>query len=180
MATAGAMNLVELTSVSYINVNGTETVEPTTGLKEMTASEIQQGKFNFDDPAVSTTEEYAADGTTYRSREGNSTPSVSLSLHSVTLEKAADFLKGSYTAAAGENPASIDTIGNEIVSNKYIKVVGLNSLNQVVTYILYNAKITTSQSGNIDKAQEVVPLLIKGLAMYHPGLGKTLRRQVAP
>lgn len=178
-ATAGAMNLVKLTSVSYANVDGTETSAPST-LKQFLASEIQQGKFNFDDPAVSTTQEYAADGTTYRSREGNATTSASLSLHSVTLERASEFLKGTFAAGvSGTTPASIKTIGNEIVSNKYIKIVGLNNSNQIVTYTFANAKITTSQSGNIDQAQETVPLLIKCEGLLHSGLGYTIERDVA-
>ena len=175
----GPMNLVKLTKVGYADVTGLETVAPTT-LAELTAGEIQQGKFNWDNPAASVTQEYAADGTTYRSRKGSRTTSATLSLHSVLLSTAKNFIPGTYTqGVADSTPSKFVSIGNEIVSNKYIEVEGLNNVNQTVKYILYNAHVIDSQSGNIDEAQETVPLTIKFDALYHKGLNGTYEQDVS-
>lgn len=178
-ATEGPMNLVKLTKVSFADVTGLETEAPTT-LVDLLASEIQQGKFNWDNPAASATPEYAADGTTYRSRNGNKTISASISLHSALLSTAQKFQPGTYTAGtAGTTPSKFISKGNEVVSNKYMVVTGLNIVNQIVTYILYNAHVVDSQSGNMDDAQETVPLTIKFEALFHKGLGATYEQNVA-
>ncbi len=172
-AIAGPINLVKITKFEYADVTGLETEAPTT-FTELLPTEMASGKANYDRPAASETAEYDEAGNQIRTRLGNISPSLSISLFAVSLSKAKDFLPGTYTAGtAGSTPDTFVFDESETVSNKYVKLTGLNRFGQTITITFYNAQVVSSMSGNMGKDSETVPLTIKFSSLYHDGLAGT-------
>ena len=171
-ATSGTFNFVKLTKIEYADVDTSLSTAPDT-LTEITAAEVLDGTFMLDIPEKSVTTQFNEDGEGVHSYGTPVQKTASMGLANATLATASNFIDGTFTAGtAGTTPDSISYDGTK-AANKYVKVTGVNTEGQVVTVILYNARVTNAFTGAMGQGQALIPLTVKFYALRNKGMGKT-------